>query len=137
MTNKNLSLIKRWMDEVWNQGREDAIDQLLDANAIVHGIEGIDKPGPEGFKIFHRNFKEQFPTINITVDHVVTEEDYETGRCTVDGINAAGQKVHFTGMTQVRISNGKIIEGWNYFDFKGMYEQLGFKMMPVEEMSSN
>ena len=136
MTNKDTSLIKRWMDEVWNQGREDAIDQLLDPNAIVHGIEGIDKPGPAGFKIFHRSFKEQFPTIDITVDHVVTEEDFETARCTVNGINAAGQSVHFTGMTQVRISNGKITEGWNYFDFKSMYEQLGFRMMLAEEMPS-
>ena len=136
MTNKDSSLIKRWMDEVWNQGREDAIDQILDADAVVHGIEGIDKPGPAGFKIFHRSFKEQFPTINITVDHVVSEDEYETGRCTVNGTNAAGQSVRFTGMTQVRIANGKIIEAWNYFDFKNMYEQLGYKMMLADEMSS-
>ena len=58
MPNKNLSLTYRWMEQVWNRGSEDAIDEMLDANAIVHGIEGIDEPGPSGFKIFHRSFKE-------------------------------------------------------------------------------
>lgn len=52
MPNKNSSLTCRWMQEVWNEGREDAIDEMLDENAVVHGIEGITEAGPNGFKIF-------------------------------------------------------------------------------------
>ena len=136
MATKNETLIYRWMEEVWNNGSEKAIDEMLDANAVVHGIEGIDQPGPAGFKIFHHIFKGQFPSIHVEVDHVVTEGEYETARCTVDGTTAAGQAVHFTGMTCVRISNGKITEGWNNFDFKTMYEQLGFKMILAEGLSA-
>lgn len=136
MATKNESLIYRWMEEVWNKGSEEAIDKMLDANAVVHGIEGIDQPGPAGFKIFHHSFKEQFPTIHVEVDHVMTEGEYETARCTVKGTTATGQPVHFTGMTCIRISNGKITEGWNSFDFKTMYEQLGFKMTLAEETSA-
>lgn len=136
MPNKNSSFTYRWMEQVWNSGSEDAIDEMLDANAIVHGIEGIDEPGPQGFKIFHRSFKEQFPTVHVQVDDVFTEGEYETSRCTVDGTTASGQDVHFTGMTCVRISNGKIIEAWNNFDFKTMYEQLGFKMVPAVEITA-
>ena len=136
MPNKNSSLTYRWMEQVWNSGREDAIDAMLDANAIVHGIEGIDAPGPQGFKVFHRSFREQFPHVHVEVDDVITEGEYETSRCTVDGTAASGQDVHFTGMTCVRVSNGKIIEAWNSFDFKTMYEQLGFRMAPVAEITA-
>lgn len=136
MANKNLSLTKRWMDEVWNQGNEDAIDQMLDANGVVHGIEGINERGPAGFKVFYRNFKEQFPRVHVSVDDVVSEGEYETARCTVDGTTASGQSVHFTGMTFLRIVNGKIVEAWNSFDFKTMYEQLGFKLTQGEMISS-
>jgi hypothetical protein len=36
MPNKNSTLTWRWMKEVWNEGRETAIDEMLDANAILH-----------------------------------------------------------------------------------------------------
>ena len=134
MPNKNSSLTYRWMQQVWNEGREDAIDEMLDENAVVHGIEGITEAGPNGFKIFHRNFKQQFPTIHVEVDDVVTEAGYETSRCTVDGTTANGQKVHFTGMTCVKVENGKIMEAWNNFDFMAMYQQLGYKMTAGEEV---
>ena len=133
MPNKNQSLTYRWMEEVWNKGREDAIDEMLDTNTVVHGIEGINERGPKGFKTFHQSFRQQFPKVHVEVDDVFTEGEYETSRCTVDGTTATGQDVHFTGMTCLRITNGKIVEAWNSFDFKTMYEQLGFKMALAEE----
>ena len=134
MPNRNSSLTYRWMQEVWNEGREDSIDNMLGENAVVHGIEGITEPGPNGFKIFHQNFKNQFPTIHVEVEDVFSEGGFETSRCTVDGTTATGQNVHFTGMTCVKIENGKITEAWNNFDFMSMYQQLGFKMTAAEEM---
>ena len=134
MPNRNTSLTYRWMQEVWNEGREDSIDEMLHDDAVVHGIEGINEPGPKGFKIFHQNFKNQFPTIHVEVDDVFSEGGFETSRCTVDGTTAGGQKVNFTGMTCVKIENGKIKEAWNNFDFMSMYQQLGFKMTAAEEV---
>ena len=134
MPNRNSSLTYRWMQEVWNEGREDSIDEMLHENAVVHGIEGITEPGPKGFKIFHQNFKNQFPTIHVEVDDVFSEGGFETSRCTVDGTTANGQNVHFTGMTCVKVENGKIKEAWNNFDFMSMYQQLGFKMTAAEEV---
>lgn len=136
MPNKHQSLTYRWMEEVWNNGNENAIDHMLDANAVVHGIEGISDPGPKGFKVFYQNFRQQFPKIHLEVDDVFSEAGYETSRCTVDGTAANGQKVHFTGMTCVKVENNKIVEAWNSFDFLTMYQQLGFKMTLAEEMSA-
>ena len=136
MPNKNSTLAWRWMKEVWNEGNEAAIDEMLDNNAIIHGIEGITAPGPEGFKTFYRSFREQFPQIHVEVEDVISEENYETARCTVRATNANDRKVEFTGMTFIRIQNGKIIEGWNNFDFLSMHHQLGFKMIHAEEITA-
>ena len=129
MRNKNSTLTYRWFQEVWNEAKEESIDDMLDVNAVVHGIAGTSGPGPEGFKTFYRSFKEQFPQIHVEVDDVVSEDDCETARCTVQATDARGQAVRFEGMTFTRVRDGKIVEGWNNFDFLGMYNQMGFKMV--------
>ena len=44
MSDANKALVRRWFDEVWNQGREDTIDELLAATAIAHGLGEGDQP---------------------------------------------------------------------------------------------
>ena len=38
--NPLVTVTLRRMEEVLNPGREDAIDELLDENAVIHGLEG-------------------------------------------------------------------------------------------------
>jgi predicted ester cyclase len=128
MPDKKSTLTYRWMREVWNNGREDAIDEMMAPDAEIHGINEITSQGTPGFKQFFRSFREQFPQINIEVEEVVTQDDLETSRCTVNATNAMGQHVNFSGMTCVRIKDDQIVEGWNNFDFLSMYKQLGFDM---------
>jgi predicted ester cyclase len=49
-----------------------------------------------------------------------------TGVHTGEGIGKppTGKPVKFTGMTMVRLRDGKIIESWNNFDFMTMYKQI-------------
>jgi len=128
MPNKNSTLTYRWMQEVWNEGREDAIDEMMDENAEVHGIEEIKEKGPVAFKQFFRNFRGQFPQLQVEVEDVVVQDDCETSRCIVNATTATGQQVSFSGMTFVRIQDNKIIEAWNNFDFVSMYQQLGYTL---------
>jgi predicted ester cyclase len=41
------------------------------------------------------------------------------------GVAPTNQPLEFTGMTIVRLEDGKIAEAWNEFDFMKMYSQLG------------
>jgi len=41
------------------------------------------------------------------------------------GREATQSPVDFTGMTIVRIKNGKIVEAWNNFDFMTLHRQVG------------
>ena len=128
MPNKNSTLTFRWFNEVWNNGNRAAIDELMDTKAIIHGIDTIKTPGPEGFKVFYDDFRQQFPKVNVKVEDAVSEGGYETSRCTVTATNANEQTVEFTGMTFICVRNNKIVESWNNFDFLSMYQQLGFKL---------
>src|SRR5579862_6000046 len=69
---KNLS--RRWFEEVWNQQRQESIDELAAPDAIVHGIPA--EPGVSGvaaFKAFHAALLRAFPDLTITVHDVIAE----------------------------------------------------------------
>jgi len=41
------------------------------------------------------------------------------------GVAATGRPVSVHGMTMARIADGRIAEGWNCYDFLGLFQQLG------------
>ena len=136
MSEQNKALIRRWFEEVWNQGRADAISEMLAADAIVHGLsEDAAKPlrGPAGFLPFHAQFREAFPQIEVIVEDTIAEGDKVVARCSVKGkhtgdslgFKATQAMAEFTGIAIVRVKDGKFIEAWNNFDFMKMYKQLG------------
>jgi len=132
----NKGLMRRWFEEVWNKGRVDAIDEMLAANCVVHGLsDDAAKPlkGPIDFRPFHETFRGAFPDIVVIVEDVVAEGDKLAARCSVRGkhagdhlgMAATNATVEFTGMVIVRIENGMFVEAWNNFDFMTMYKQIG------------
>jgi steroid delta-isomerase-like uncharacterized protein len=136
MSEENKQLIRRWFDEVWNNGRADVIEELFDENGIAHGL-GDDPAnpikGPSGYKPFYQTFRQAFPNIMVVVEDVIAEGDKVVARCSVRakhegefmGKPATQAPVEFNGITIVRIHNGKIAEAWNNFDFMTMYKQVG------------
>ena len=136
MSEENKALIRRWFEEVWNKGREEAINEMFAEDGIAHGLadeSGEPLRGPTGFKPFFRNFRTAFPDIEVVVEDTITEGEKVAARCTVRGKHqsdtlgfAATQRpMEITGMTIVRVRDGKIIEAWNNFDFMSMFKQLG------------
>jgi steroid delta-isomerase-like uncharacterized protein len=136
MTKENDALIRRWFEEVWNQGRVQAIDEMFAEDGIAHGLSddsGNPLRGPAGFREFHARFREAFPDLVVTVEDTIAEEDKIAARCIVRGKHtgdtlgfaASHAPMEITGISIVRIKDGKIIEAWNNFDFMTMYKQLG------------
>ncbi len=136
MSEENKALVQRWFDEVWNKGRASAIDEMFDQYGIAHGLsDDAGKPlcGPGGFKPFHEQFRGAFPNILVTVEEMIAEGDLVAARCSVRGKHtgdhlgfaASDSPIAFTGITIVRIKDGKIVEAWNNFDFMKMYKQIG------------
>jgi steroid delta-isomerase-like uncharacterized protein len=129
-----MTLLERWYEEVWNKGRESAIDEMAVAGLVAHGLtpDGTPVQGIEPFKTFFRVFQSTLSEIRVKVEHTVSEGDLSVVHCTVRakhtgdaiGVPPKGNAIHFTGMSMVRIRDGRITEAWNYFDFPKMYQQM-------------
>ncbi len=135
-TSDNVALLRRCFEEVWNKGRAEAIDEMFAEEGVAHGLadeSGAELRGPAHFRVFHRQFREAFPDIEVVVDDAISEGDKVAARCTVRGRHeghtlgfaATKRPVEFTGMTFARVRGGKIVEAWNNFDFMSMFQQLG------------
>ena len=136
MSEANKAIIRRWFDEVWNEGRSEVIEELFDEYGIAHGLS--DDPanpikGPQDFRPFYELFRQAFPNMHIVIEDTVAEGDRVAARCSVRGKHegdfmgkaATQSPIEFTGITIVRIENGKIVEAWNNFDFLKLYQQCG------------
>ena len=131
------SIVRAWFHEVWDVGDESAIDRLMAPGALVHGL-GESIRGPEGFKLYFRTMRAALGDLEVRVERTVTEGELVAAHCHVIarhvgdslGAPATGKPVEFWGITIARVVNGKLVEGWNVFDFLSMYQQLGWVKLP-------
>jgi steroid delta-isomerase-like uncharacterized protein len=147
MSDENKALIRRWFEEVWNQGRAEAIDEMFAEDGIGHGLTGDNEQplcGPAGFKPFFHSFRDAFPNLEIVVEDVIAEGDKVAARCSVrgthagDGIGIAATQLPFEigGMCIARVKDGKIAEAWNTFDFMSLFQQLGAVAAPTKSFTA-
>ncbi len=125
------TLMYRWFNGLWNEGRTEIIEQLMHTDAVAHGIQFREfSKGTEGIKHFYEDFTSQYDEIKVTVEHVVIENDFEAARLQVTAHHKeTGKMVSFPGICMCRITEGKIAEAWNSFDYLAMYQQLGMKLV--------
>lgn len=133
---RNKELTRRWFEEVWNQRQSQAIDELLAADSIAHGLDATasaPEPGPAHFRRFWERFCGAFPDLRIEVEDVIAEGDKTAARFTFRGTHrgdhlgppASGKPILATGITLIRWRNGQIVEGWNEFDAMRLFQQIG------------
>lgn len=126
------TLLHRWFEEVWNQGREEVIDEIF-PNGLAHGLGNEPVRGSNNYKPFYRAFKDAFPDVKITVEDWVLDGDKLAVHCRAVathqgqglGFAPTNQPVDFTFMAFIRIEDDKIAEAWNILDSAKMYQQLG------------
>lgn len=132
------ALVRAWFHEVWDLGDESAIDRLMATDGAVHGL-GAPIRGAEEFKSYFRTMRNALGDLEVKVLRTVVQDDLVAAHCHVvarhvgDALGgpATGKPVEFFGMTIVRVAGGKLVEGWNCFDFLTMYQQLGWVKAPV------
>ena len=132
---ENIQLMRRWFQEVWNEGRIETVRELLSSDAVARGQRGGDTEihGPEEFEKFVREIRGAFPDIQVNVEDVFGAGDkvvlrwsgVMTHKGDMLGLAATGRTVRCGGISIVRIVDGKIVEGWDHWDQLGMLEQIG------------
>jgi steroid delta-isomerase-like uncharacterized protein len=134
MAQENSALIRRWFEEVWNKGNMDAIEEMASPNVIGHGQAQHDTDiGLKEFRTFAVALRTAFPDFKVTIDQVIEQGDKVVARWTTTmmhkgeflGFAPTGKVVTITGTTIQRISDGKIVEGWDNWDQLGLLVQIG------------
>lgn len=133
-TEENKDLARRDIEEVWNEGNLDLVDEYVAEEFVLHDpAMPDDLRGPAGYKEVVTMYRTAFPDAHITIEELVAEGDTVvvrwTGRGTHEGelmgIEPTTNEVEVPGMTVVHVEDGTMTEGWQCYDVLGMLGQLG------------
>ena len=125
--------IRRFYDEVWNQGNLAAVDELTAPDFVEHNPQPGIPPDREGLKQLVTVYRTAFPDTQFTVEDLIVEGDKAVVRWTARGthqqelmgIPPTGKQATVTGIDIYGIKNGMTAEHWGNFDQLGMLQQLG------------
>jgi predicted ester cyclase len=124
MLDQNRNLLARWFDEVWNQERSEAIDELMGSDCVIHDGE-TDIRGPGEFRKFWEAQREACSDIRVTIHELVGEGSVVVGRWSVAMKDrVTGRPMRTSGMSLVRFHEGRFAEAWQSWDRHGLTEQM-------------
>ncbi|MBS1794084.1 MAG: nuclear transport factor 2 family protein [Acidobacteria bacterium] len=129
----NEAIFYRWIEEVWNQGKEETVDELLADQAIVDYPYHIEKKlihGRDEYKNFLRVIRGLFFNINIKIEQIVADDRKVIAFCSVTAdrrrVEKNGGPVNIpaktSGLCQMIIEDGKIMQAWCNIDIFGKSE---------------
>lgn len=129
-TETNKELTRRFIDEVFNKGNLDLIDEYVAEDYVDHaqGLQGRD-----AYKHVLAGIRHAFPDLHVTIEDMLAEDDRVAVRITAThthegefmGIPPTGVHGAHTGITIVRLEDGKVVEAWEESDMLGVLSQIG------------
>jgi steroid delta-isomerase-like uncharacterized protein len=134
MSAENKALSRRLLEEAFNKGNLDVIDELLAEGFVNHDAA---LPGPQvgidGAKASITGYRDAFPDLKITIEDQIAGGDGVATRWSASGTHqgelmgmpATGKQATVTGITIDRIVDGRIAESWTNWDTLGLMQQLG------------
>ena len=128
----NKALVRHVIDEAFNKGNLDIIDEVYSPDYIALDSDGGVR-GPEGFKLVVSMTRDAFPDIQVTIDEQIAEKDKVVTRWTARGTHngelwglpPTGRRAVFTGISIILIVDGKYAEGRVMIDSLSLMRQLG------------
>jgi predicted ester cyclase len=141
-TDDNKAIVGRWFTEFWGEiCNLGVVDELAAPDMLLRYSLHPPRRGRKEIKAFMSGFREAFPDLKVlTAADLIAEGDYVVSRWECDGTHtgpifndllmgtlpaATGRRIHFTGMTALRIENGKIAEEIGLDDGVTALGQLG------------
>jgi predicted ester cyclase len=128
-------VIVQQVEQAWNTGDLDVLDNLFAPNFIAHNaIPGM-PPGLEGAKMAHMGSVQALPDRRTTIEDMFAEREYVVARVRMTGTNqggfpwlsipANGNKVDIQWTSIYRLADRKIVEHSAVMDMLGLLQQLG------------
>ena len=117
--------------EAWNTGNVDLLDEVHSPDIVRYGpsspwVEEDFQANKQRILDLHRDF----PGFQLTMDWLLVEGDRTADSYTIRIPLESGKEVVMKGSCHHRWKDGKIVEVWEYDDWLGLYQQLGYKLVP-------
>ena len=137
---ENKALVRRFVEEFWNEGNMATADELMAVDAEIHMPTG-EVVNLDGLKSFAGMFRGSFPDWHSTVEELIAEGDKVAERWTARGTHQGellgippptGMRVEVPGSVFYRIVGGKIVEFRGLFNMMSLMQQLGEILAPQQ-----
>ena len=133
MTQDNSAIVRRFVDEVINQGKMGSAEEFVWEDVVEQVPLPGQGPGLEGLKDVLRGMRSAFPDIDFSIKEQVCEGDkvvsrFEwtgTHKAEFMGVPATGRQVRVWGMVIDRLEAGRIKDTRILMDALGLMMQLG------------
>jgi steroid delta-isomerase-like uncharacterized protein len=130
---QNKAVYRRFIQEVFNEGRLDMLEQLLSPSYIYQDAPPGTPPNAEGIKQVVANARTAFPNLKVVIGDLVGEGDKVCARLTTSGthkgvffdIPPTGKTISMKGMTMIHFVDGRMAASWVLNDVMGLMNQLG------------
>jgi steroid delta-isomerase-like uncharacterized protein len=131
MAESPAELARRWFEEVWNGRKAATARTLLHPEGVGH-LEGMDVRGPEEFLSARDALLGAFPDLRVRVEATVAQGEDVVVRWSAAGTHqgdglgfpATSRAASFRGMTWMRFSDGRIVEGWDSWNVGRLLQEL-------------
>lgn len=134
-TDQNKVIVLRALDEVFNAGNLEAVDELYAPDFVNHTPPslGSEIRGTDGVKRNVTLWHTAFPDLHFTVEHEVAEGDVVVSHWTARGTHLgplrgappSGRQVTVGAIEMSRIAGDRIVEQWLVWDTADLLQQLG------------
>lgn len=137
MSDENKNIARKLMEEGWNKGRLDVVDQIMSPRCRFHDpVFPSLTEGSENYKQHMQTSRSGFPDLNFTIEDTIAERNEVvlhwrargTHRGPFLGMQATNKVGDVSGTSILRIENGKITECWSDWNLLTLMEQLGLAM---------
>ena len=136
---ENKELVRRLYEQI-DEGNLDRVKELMADDCVLHYV-GMPEPlGSDSTIQLIREFFTAFPDYIHVIDDMIAAGDKVAVRLTFhathkkefEGIPATGNKVTYSGMHMITISEGKLQKMWVLEDILGLMQQLGMELKPKD-----
>ena len=129
MRERNIDVVRRWIDKGWNAGDRAVADELLAEDFVLHDpVASREIVGRDAEGELIAGLRRSIPDLTFTIDDVVADADNVTIRWIAEGthggellgVAATGRALALRGVDMYRLNDGRIAESWTFWDLPGM-----------------
>jgi steroid delta-isomerase-like uncharacterized protein len=122
-TSQGEVMVRRWFQEMWNERKFETIDELLAPDCVLHA-EGRELHGRAAMYRRAQEFFAAFDRFIVEINDLTVQGDLVICRWLVRmtqtgpwlGLPPTGKRLIVRGSTWIRVANGYLAEGWDYWN---------------------